>query len=274
MPLTDRLAVCSWSLLPESGADLVEKLHATGQRRTQLHLNPIATNQPGWTDALDRLQDADIEVVSGMVTCVGEDYSSIAAIERTGGVVPDETWPQTREQMAAAAPVAEALGLSLVTFHAGFIPHDAASPIRGKVADRLREAADLFGNAGCAIALETGQESADALQALLEDVLRRDDIGVNFDPANMILYGSGDPIAALRQLRPHVKQVHLKDATPSAQPGVAWGEEVAVGNGAVDWPAFFEALGSFDGDLCIEREAGTDRVADIRTAARHVSGLA
>ena len=90
------------------------------------------------------------------------------------------------------------------------------------------------------------------------------DVGVNFDPANMILYGMGDPVAALDQLSPHVFQLHVKDAFPSSNPE-QWGTEEPVGTGAVDWSAFFQVLHDrqINGDLVIEREAGTQRIEDV-----------
>ncbi len=104
--------------------------------------------------------------------------------------------------------------------------------------------------------------------------LNRSNAGVNFDPANMILYDKGDPVAALRTLAPWIRQVHLKDATRTRTPGT-WGEEVVVGTGEVDWPAFFRALRDIDfrGHLCFEREAGAQRVADIDAARRFVAEL-
>ena len=101
---------------------------------------------------------------------------------------------------------------------------------------------------------------------MLEE-LEQPNVVVNFDPANMLLYGKGDPIEAVRVLAPWIRQVHVKDANQSADPGT-WGEEVAVGTGQVDWPAFFSTLAEvgFTGDIVIEREAGDQRVADIRTA--------
>ncbi|MEM6560688.1 MAG: sugar phosphate isomerase/epimerase family protein [Planctomycetota bacterium] len=265
MELADRLAVCSWSLQPGDVAELLGSLDDVGIRRVQLHLDPFA--EDGWdADAL-----GGIDCVSGMVTCVGEDYSTIAAIHRTGGVVPDETWPATRDRMAACAPIAQKLGIKLVTFHAGFIPDDTGGALFAKLRERIAESADIFTAAGAEIALETGQESAATLNAFL-DALGRDDVGVNFDPANMLLYGSGDPIEALRALRPRVKQVHLKDAIASGEPG-QWGSEVPVGEGEVDWPAFFAELADYHGPLPIEREAGEKQVEDIRTAATFVGNL-
>jgi sugar phosphate isomerase/epimerase len=114
--------------------------------------------------------------------------------------------------------------------------------------------------------LETGQETAPALAALLQK-LRRPNTGANFDPANMILYNQGDPIAALRALAGWIRQVHIKDATRTKVAGT-WGQEVAAGAGEVDWGAFFATLQqlNFQGHFVIEREAGTQRVADIISA--------
>jgi L-ribulose-5-phosphate 3-epimerase len=91
---------------------------------------------------------------------------------------------------------------------------------------------------------------------------------VNFDPANMILYAKGNPIEALRVLRPWIRQVHIKDARRTHVPGT-WGEEVPAGSGDVDWQKFFNTLNelNYRGDFVIEREAGQARVADIRTAS-------
>ena len=97
-------------------------------------------------------------------------------------------------------------------------------------------------------------------------------LGVNFDPANMILYGMGDPTAALDILADHVLQIHIKDATPTGVPGT-WGEEVVVGTGAVNWPTFLQIHADRIGcNLCIEREAGDNRIEDIRAAHRHLIG--
>jgi sugar phosphate isomerase/epimerase len=117
--------------------------------------------------------------------------------------------------------------------------------------------------------METGQESAPELLQFINDV-RAKNVRVNFDPANMILYGAGDPLAAIRTLGRHIGHVHVKDAKMSSQPGVAWGEEVPVGTGQVEWRQFLATLRSigYTGPLVIEREAGEDRVGDVRRAIR------
>ena len=101
--------------------------------------------------------------------------------------------------------------------------------------------ADLFGGIGWRLLMETGQEKAEELLEFLHD-LKRANVFINFDPANMILYGAGDPIAAIKTLGQFIRHVHVKDATGSAKPGVEWGEEVPFGTGQVNPKAFIEAL--------------------------------
>ena len=268
-----RLAVCSWSLQPTSPQDLVAKLEATGVRRIQLALDPLREAPAIWGPARNLIEAAGITIVSGMLGCVGEDYSTLDTIRLTGGLAPDATWEQNRKNFSAAVALASAIGLKLVTFHAGFLPHDERDPNFAKMKQRLTEVADSFGTRGIALGLETGQETAPALLELLQK-LNRGNIGVNFDPANMLLYDKGNPIEAVRTLAPWIRQVHIKDARRTKTPGT-WGEEVVAGTGEVDWPAFFAALQSvgFNGDLSIEREAGHQRVADIRAAREMVSLL-
>jgi L-ribulose-5-phosphate 3-epimerase len=264
------LGVCSWSLRAESPADLVSKVSQTGCDAVQLALDPIRRGEWPEDETFDRLGNAGIRVVSGMMEMKGEDYSSIEAIARTGGVRPDETWAENARAGERLAEIAGRRGIPLVTFHAGFLPHDAGDPERRRMLERLRELAAFFFDSGTRVGLETGQEDAGTLLQVLDDLKGRG-VGVNFDPANMLLYGSGDPVESLRRLAPHVVQIHIKDATPSPAP-MQWGEEVVVGTGAVEWDAFFAAMDELlpGIDAMIEREAGESRIADIETARRFV----
>lgn len=272
-PLKTRLAVCSWSLQPTSPQDLISKLQETGARRVQLALDPLRDEPVVWGKSPELLQQAGISIVSGMFGCVGEDYSTLDTIRLTGGLAPDATWEQNWKQIQTTVALTRRLGLKLVTFHAGFLPHDEQDPAFAKMKQRLGEVAEIFGARGIALGLETGQETAPALLALLQK-LDRPSVGVNFDPANMLLYDKGNPIEALRTLGPWIRQVHIKDARRTKVPGT-WGDEVAAGTGEVDWPAFFATLREvgFQGDLCIEREAGVQRVADIRAARELVETI-
>jgi len=272
--LKTRLAVCSWSLEPASADDLLKKLAATGLRRVQIALDPIRENKGGaWTDVAAKTAAQGVALVSGMMGTIGEDYTTLETIRRTGGVVPDATWPGNWKSFEANADLAARLGLKLVTFHAGFLPHEETDPSFARLQDRLRRIADHFQARGIVLGLETGQETADTLARFLRK-LDHPDVGVNFDPANLLLYDKGDPVAAVRTLGPWLKQCHLKDAVRTKVPGT-WGEEVVLGTGQVDWKGFFGALSEagFTGNLCIEREAGTQREADIRAAREYVERL-
>lgn len=261
-----RIGVCSWSLKLTRPQELVTALRRVGIRSVQLALGPVIQERAVWGSAIRRLRDEGIEIVSGMLAMSGEDYSSLESIARTGGVRLDETWPANLAHAEAVASLSADEGLDLVTSHGGFIPEDRADPERAKLLERLRTVADIFANHQLRLGFETGQETAQTLVEALDD-LGCPNVGVNFDPANMILYGKGDPIEALRLIGPHVMQVHVKDAVPTTTPGT-WGTEVPVGEGAVDWQAFFEVALALDPpvNFIIEREAGADPNADIPKA--------
>ena len=261
--LADRLAVCSWSLQPADPEDLVAKLLAGGLRRVQLALDPLRESPQVWNRTETLLRQNNIAIVSGMFGCVGEDYTTLESIRRTGGIAPEATWERNCRNIEETAGLAARMGLKLITFHAGFIPHLETDPDYARMLSRLARVAGMFAGAGIALGLETGQEAAPALAALLQR-LRQPNVGVNFDPANMILYDQVDPVAALRVLAPWIRQAHIKDATRTKVAGT-WGEEVAAGAGDVDWRAFFATLAqlNFKGNFVIEREAGTRRVPDV-----------
>ena len=85
--LAGRLAVCSWSLEPASADDLLKKLAATGLRRVQIALDPVRVNAAGaWTDLAAKAAAEGVTFVSGMMGTIGEDYTTLDSIRRTGGV--------------------------------------------------------------------------------------------------------------------------------------------------------------------------------------------
>jgi sugar phosphate isomerase/epimerase len=269
----NRLAVCSWSLQPKSPEELIDSMQQIGLKTIQLALDPIRENPEVWGKTKELCQEKGIILVSGMFGTIGEDYTTMESIQRTGGVVPDEHWQQNWQNIQQIADIAKSLGIRLVTFHAGFLPHDHNSPEFKKLVSRIGQIADHFKRKGLELAFETGQEDADDLELFLIR-LNRPNVGVNFDPANMILYDRGNPIDGLETLGKRLRQVHIKDAKRTKKTG-DWGEEVVAGTGEVDWKAFFDTLDDlkFAGFCCIEREAGTERIRDIKAARDFVAEL-
>ena len=255
------IAVCSWSLQPSSPQDLVSKVKECGLNQIQLALTPLAQEEI-WADTVSVLQEAEIKVISGMLEATGEDYASLEIIAQTGGVRPDDTWPSTWENAKKVSSIASGMGLHLVTFHAGFLPDEACSE-RIKMIERLRAIVSLFADVGVEIAFETGQENSTNLITVLEEI-NHPTLGVNFDPANMILYGQGDPIEAVQALKPWIKQVHIKDAKHPEVVGT-WGSEVPAGTGDFCWKTFL-ALVPPNINLVIEREGGESRIEDVTSA--------
>ncbi|MDR1497804.1 MAG: sugar phosphate isomerase/epimerase [Puniceicoccales bacterium] len=265
-----QLAVCSWSGWPDSPQTLVNRLNAIGLRRVQLAFDPLLS-KPAWSDALPYLRDAGVTIVSGMFESGAEDYSTPARIRATGGVAPDAPYEAMLARVPSYLALLDQLGLDKISFHAGFIPHEPENPLRPLMQSRLATLAERFAAGGKLLLLETGQETAETLAALLGE-MDAPNLRVNFDPGNMLLYSMGDPVAALRLLLPRIAQIHIKDAIPSGNPEV-WGVEKPAGEGQVDWARFFEilSLADYAGDLVIERECGDDPVGEIKRAVAYLS---
>lgn len=254
--------VCSWSLQPKTPKDLAISTTTCGIRHIQLALDPLSSGV--WTpESLNHaLTDSNLSICSGMVTTAGEDYSSLESIKATGGLRPDQHWEANQQRARDAARVAKQFGIKLITLHAGFIPEHNTLEYT-TITDRIKAIADIFAAHDITLALETGQERAESLLEMLASP-NMSNIGINFDPANMILYNMGNPANALELLSNHIVQVHMKDATPTQTPGT-WGTEVPAGTGSVNWEHFFQTLTALPQSInvVIEREAGDDRINDI-----------
>ena len=122
--IPNRLAVCSWSLQPQNPKQLAEQMRQIGLNHLQIALDPIRENPDAWGHLGDFARNAGWQFVSGMFGCVGEDYTTMETIRQTGGIVPNHTWQENWDRIQKIAPLAKSLGLKLVTFHAGFLPHD------------------------------------------------------------------------------------------------------------------------------------------------------
>jgi sugar phosphate isomerase/epimerase len=213
------------------------------------------------------LADAGFTVVTVVAAYEGEDYADIPTVLRTVGFIPTPTRAERERRTLAVSDFAARLGVGSIACHVGFVPEDAADPDYVAVCDLVRRICDHAASHGQTFALETGQERAEVLRHFIADV-NRDNLRINFDPANLILYGTGEPIAALRELAPLVVSVHCKDGDwpPADRPG-ALGTERALGKGSVGIDRFVATLKElgFPGPLNVEREAENqdERLRDI-----------
>ena len=234
----------------------LEVVRELGVPTIQLHAPSKAVRtRDRATEFLARLEDYGIRITVVFGGFEGESYADIPTVARTVGLVPPATRAARLAEMKEISDFARLLGVAAVGLHIGFVPHDPADPLHRDVVAVARELCDHCRSNDQNLHLETGQESADTLVEFLGEV-GRDNLFVNFDPANMILYGCGEPIAALRKVGRWVRSVHCKDAKWAAKPGVDWGAEMPLGEGQVGMENFLRTLKEvgYAGPLTIERE--------------------
>ncbi|MBN1556915.1 MAG: sugar phosphate isomerase/epimerase [Lentisphaerae bacterium] len=179
------------------------------------------------------------------------------------------------------------LGTRVITTHIGVVPADTAAPAYQAQRGACRELGEYAANKGITFAIETGPEPAAVLRAFLDDV-GSEGIGVNLDPANLVMVVADDPVAAVRMLGGRIVHTHAKDGRrlqpcDAAEVYGAFAdggfaalekrmgrlfEELPLGEGVVDWDAYLAALRGigFKGYLTVEREVGRDPAADMRKA--------
>ncbi|MBQ3341456.1 MAG: DUF1080 domain-containing protein [Kiritimatiellae bacterium] len=267
----ERIGVCSWSY-QKPLRDVAVEMKKIGVRGINLALAPflapdgrhgVAEGEEALAFARSQFASGEWKLMSTMISFPQEDYSTLETIRRTGGIVPDDSWPANSNLIARAAAMTKELGGRYLLLHAGFLDENDHAAY-AKYLSRVRFIRDECAKHGVTAILESGQETADDLAKFLPKV---PGVCVNFDPANMILYGKGNPVEALVKLRPWIVQLHIKDADATAVQGT-WGEEKPWGEGQVDVMAFkaeLKRLG-YPGNYVIEREGGDDRAGDIAKA--------
>jgi sugar phosphate isomerase/epimerase len=243
-----------------AGRERVDELASLGLRCGQLGVaegvDLSAASAAKWKAML---ADAGFTLVTVFAAYDGEDYADIPTVRRTVGFIPRATRAARERRTVEVSDFAAALGVGSIACHVGCVPDDAAHPDYVAVRDMVRRICDHAARYGQTFALETGQERAEILLEFMRQV-DRGNLGINFDPANMVLYGTGDPIEALEAVAPLVRSVHCKDADwPPAGSPDALGQERPLGQGAVGIDQFVRALArlGFTGPLNIEREGVT-----------------
>jgi sugar phosphate isomerase/epimerase len=219
-------------------------------------------------------RDSGVSISTMFAGFDGQSYADLPSIRSTVGLVLPEFQEHRREVALLYSDLARELGVPALAAHIGFIPHDRGHSHYSPLVETVRVIADRCAANGQTFHLETGQESAVLLRRFLEDV-GRPNLGVNFDPANFLLYGTDDPLPVLDALGPYVRGVHCKDALPPTEPN-ALGTEVPIGQGKVDFPALLRKLHAlgYRAPLVIERENGPQVIADVQAARTYLERLA
>lgn len=228
---------------------------------------PLQGAAAKWKPALEA---AEFRLFTIVGAYTGEDYADIPTVERTVGFIPEATRAARVERTLRLSDLAAELGIPGIGCHVGFVPEDRTAAAYVAVREDVRRICDYAAERGQTFALETGQEPARVLLEFIHDV-NRPNLRINFDPANMILYGTGDPIEALGILAPQVVTVHCKDGDwPPQGVAGALGTERPLGEGSVGIERFVGKLKEigYKNPLIIEREASdpVKRMVDIRSA--------
>lgn len=192
----------------------------------------------------------------------------------TLGLVPAAYRAMRMEALRKAALFATHAKLPAVITHLGFIPEEPLNPAFREVVIAVRDLAQFMEKLGIQFWFETGQETPVTMLRLIQAV-GTGNLGINLDPANLILYGKANPIDALDVFGAQVRNVHAKDALYPTDP-MQLGEEVKVGTGRVRFPEFVQRLGEvgFSGEFIIEREiSGDQQSRDIRDTVAYLENL-
>jgi sugar phosphate isomerase/epimerase len=263
-----------------AGRDPLETIReqkALGVRAGQLGIPgdmPLEGAAEAWRSALEQEGFTLVTVFSAYA---GESYADMPTVQNTVGFIPAATREVREQRTKDVSDFAAAIGVKSIATHVGFVPESRTDPAYIDVLHLVRRICDHAAKHGQTFALETGQEPADVLLTFLRDVERKN-IGINFDPANLIMYGTGDPIQALSVLAPHLISVHCKDGEwPVKGVQGALGTEKPLGEGAVGMPQFIEKLKQvgYKGVLSIEREIEDQeqKKVDMRNAVKLLERL-
>ena len=193
----------------------------------------------------------------------------------TLGLVP-VMYRETRvRELVGAAPICKKLGISNIIYHCGYIPENPLSELYHEIIASLRHICEIYKRDGLYFCFETGQETPVTLLRVIEDV-GTGNLGINFDTANLIMYGKGNSVDALDVIGKYVRCMHAKDGEYPVN-GRELGVEKQIGQGRANFPgivAKLKGLG-YDGTMCIEREIpdSPDRYRDILESKEYLEGL-
>jgi L-ribulose-5-phosphate 3-epimerase len=241
------------------------KVHSLGIPTAQIYVEEFSTELLGkLRAALDKYK---IEATSLVVGGPGREVWDFYQGPLTIGLVPRATREARAAHIKKASGFAKDCGIAAVQTHCGFLPEDPNDPVYKETVDVLRDLAGFCKANGQNFRYETGQETPITLVRTIQDV-GLDNQGVNFDLANLILYGKANPVDAIETLAPYIQGIHAKDGLWPTNPKEL-GREVPIGKGKVDFPRIIARLKGlhYQGAVTIEREiSGAQQLEDVRAA--------
>ena len=254
------------SLRPEKEEHIFDRVHELGLTTCQVNIWDSLYYSKALADKVNA-QSAAMNVKPCAVWagyCAPREWNFTRG-PVTLGIVPRE-WRERRIcELKKGADFAKAIGARAIITHAGFLPENMTDPEYKPVLRALTDIAEYCKSLGIGFWFETGQETPVVLLRYIEDI-GTGNVGINFDPANLLMYGKGNPIDALSVFGKYVQNVHVKDGMVPTN-GHQLGREVQVGQGMVNYPVFIPKLRDigFDGELIIEREIaeGPEQKRDI-----------
>ena len=253
-------------------ARAIAKVHELGVPTCQVGVDSFGPEMvTGLRSALDR---HGIEATSLVVGGPGPEEYDFYNGPMTIGFVPREWRAKRIERAKQASDFAKKCGIPAVQTHCGFLPENPNDPVYKETIEAIREVVSYCKQNGQNFRYETGQETPITLVRAIKDV-GLDNQGVNFDVANLILYGKANPVDAVETIGPYVQGVHAKDGLWPTDPRNL-GKEVPIGQGKVDFPRVIRRLKemSYRGAITIEREiSGPQQMEDIRKEKVYLENL-
>ena len=258
--------------VPKEADAAIKRVHDLGFPTCQVHLQDVsAEGAVNLRVALDRY---GVEATSAVATGPGKEIYDFYQGPLTIGLVPREFRAQRIAHMKQVSDFAAKAGVPAVQGHCGFIPENPNDPLYQEAVDAIRTVAAYCKQNGQKFRCETGQETPITLVRAIRDI-GLDNVGVNFDAANLILYGKANPVDAVEVLGPYIQGVHAKDGLYPTDPKQL-GREVPIGEGKVNFPALvakFKQIG-YRNPLTIEREiSGEKQTADILASKAYLEKL-
>lgn len=258
----------------ETEGRCVEELTSVGIETVQVLADDISLMTEENAEKLLKMTEGKLRITSVWAGWSGPNVWDSVDGPGTLGIVPEAYRAMRLLELKRGADFAAWLGVSDVATHVGFIPEQPCYAGYRDLVAAVADLADYCAKRELHFNFETGQETPVTLMRVFQDV-GAENLGVNFDPANLILYGRGNPIDAIDIYGGRIRGVHVKDGDYTTD-FYKLGKERVVGEGSVNYPVFLPKLlaSGYHGDLYIEHEmTDRERLKDIKQTVQYIRGL-